>query len=156
MGFLFSLFKVQSKSLNFNQIVCIFYIFNLSNIEQRINSMSTLENTYFECYRTNHFEVTITDVENSSKLEQLRLTTNKVKYDKLSNKLELYVYAMKSVLEYIDTIHGDKLYDIKYTMYSPDGKRNFIILNDRMRLKEISFESYYDNSDYAMIKLYFY
>lgn len=59
-----------------------------------------------ECYRSNHFEVVLTDYENGlRKVDSLRLSTTKVKFDKLSGKLELYVYATKAALEYIDSLH---------------------------------------------------
>lgn len=58
-----------------------------------------------ECYRSNHFEVVLTDYENGlRKVDELRLSTTKVKFDKLSGKLDLYVYATKAALEYIDTL----------------------------------------------------
>lgn len=47
------------------------------------------------------------------------------------------------------------LYSIEYTLYSPDGERNFVVLKRLMRLTEISFESYSDPSDVLIVKLYF-
>lgn len=109
-----------------------------------------------ECYRSNHFEIVFTDYENGLKdIEELRLSVTKAKLDKFSCKLTIYVYAIKSTLEYIDTLHEGQLYNVKYTLYSPDASCNFVILKRMMKLTEISFESNYKQSEYSLIRLDF-
>lgn len=109
-----------------------------------------------ECYRTNHFEIVFTDYENGFKnIDVMRLSVDKAKLDKFSGKLTIYVYAIKSVLEYIETLHEGQLYNIKYTLYNPDSSCNFVILKRMMKLAEISFESNYDQSDTSLIRLEF-
>lgn len=109
-----------------------------------------------ECYRTNHFEIVFTDYENGFKnIDVMRLSVDKAKLDKFSGKLTIYVYAIKSVLEYIETLHEGQLYNIKYTLYNPDSSCNFVILKRMMKLTEISFESNYDQSDTSLIRLDF-
>lgn len=109
-----------------------------------------------ECYRTNHFEIVFTDYENGFKnIDVMRLSVDKAKLDKFSGKLTIYVYAIKSVLEYIETLHEGQLYNIKYTLYNPDSSCNFVILKRMMKLAEISFESNYDQSDTSLIRLDF-
>ena len=121
-----------------------------------IQSNQEQKDTDFECYRTNHFEVVLTDYENGlRKVEELRIATTKVKFDKLSGKLDLCVYATKSALEYIDTLHEGMLYSVEYILYSPDGERNFVVLKRLMKLTDISFESYTDSSEVLVVKLYF-
>lgn len=109
-----------------------------------------------ECYRSNHFEIVFTDYENGLKdINELRLSVTKAKLDKFSGKLTIYVYAIKSTLEYINTLHEGQLYNVKYTLYSPDASCNFVILKRMMKLTEISFESNYEQSDSSLIKLDF-
>lgn len=109
-----------------------------------------------ECYRSNHFEIVFTDYENGLKdIEELRLSVTKAKLDKFSGKLTIYVYAIKPTLEYIDTLHEGQLYNIKYTLYSPDSSCNFFILKRMMRLTEISFESYSKQNNVSLIRLDF-
>lgn len=109
-----------------------------------------------ECYRTNHFEIVFTDYENGFKnIDVLRLSVDKAKLDKFSGKLTIYVYAIKSILEYIETLHEGQLYNVKYTLYNPDSSCNFVILKRMMKLTEISFESNYDQSDTSLIRLEF-
>lgn len=113
-------------------------------------------NNDLECYRSNHFEIVFTDYENGLKnIEKLRLAVTKAKLDKFSGKLTIYVYAIKSILEYIDTLHEGQLYNVTYTLYSPDASCNFVILKRMMRLAEISFESYSNQSDNSLIILDF-
>ena len=113
-------------------------------------------NNELECYRSNHFEIVFTDYENGLKdIEVLRLLVDKAKLDKFSGKLTVYVYAIKPTLEYIDTLHEGQLYNVKYTLYSPDSSCNFVILKRMMKLTEISFESYRDPSDGSLIRLDF-
>lgn len=117
------------------------------------------ENITFDnlgCYRSNHFEIVFTDYENGLKtIDDLRLSVTKAKLDKFLGKLTVYVYAVKSTLEYIDTLHEGQLYNVKYTLYSPDGSCNFVILKRMMKLTEISFESNYKQSEYSLIRLDF-
>ena len=109
-----------------------------------------------ECYRSNHFEIVFTDYENGLRdIEELRLSVTKARLDKFSGKLTVYVYAIKSTLEYINTLHEGQLYNVKYTLYSPDASCNFVILKRMMKLTEISFESNYEQSDSSLIKLDF-
>lgn len=108
----------------------------------------------FECYRSNHFEIVFTDYENGLKdIEELRLAVTKAKLDKFSGKLTVYVYAIKPTLEYIDTLHEGQLYNVKYTLYSPDASCNFVILKRMMKLTEVSFESYSKQNDVSLIRL---
>lgn len=117
------------------------------------------ENITFDnlgCYRSNHFEIVFTDYENGLKtIDDLRLSVTKAKLDKFLGKLTVYVYAVKSTLEYIDTLHEGQLYNVKYTLYSPDASCNFVILKRMMKLTEISFESNYKQSEYSLIRLDF-
>ena len=117
------------------------------------------ENITFDnlgCYRSNHFEIVFTDYENGLKtIDDLKLSVTKAKLDKFLGKLTVYVYAVKSTLEYIDTLHEGQLYNVKYTLYSPDGSCNFVILKRMMKLTEISFESNYKQSEYSLIRLDF-
>lgn len=109
-----------------------------------------------ECYRSNHFEIVFTDYENGLKdIEELRLSVTKAKLDKFSCKLTIYVYAIKSTLEYLDSLHEGQLYNVKYTLYSPDASCNFVILKRMMKLTEISFESYSNQNDVSLIRLDF-
>lgn len=109
-----------------------------------------------ECYRSNHFEITFTDYENGLKdIDALRLSINKARLDKFSGKLTIYVYALKETMEYIDTLHEGHLFNIKYILYSDDFSCNFVILKRMMKLTEISFESYSDQSEYSLIRLDF-
>lgn len=109
-----------------------------------------------ECYRSNHFEIVFTDYENGLKdIEELRLSVTKAKLDKFLGKLTVYVYAIKSTLEYLDSLHEGQLYNVKYTLYSPDASCNFVILKRMMKLTEISFESYSNQNDVSLIRLDF-
>ena len=113
-------------------------------------------NNELECYRSNHFEVVLTDYENGLKnIKVLGLSVDKAKLDKFSGKLTIYVYAIKPTLEYIETLHKEQLYNVKYTLYSPDSSCNFVILKRMMKLTEISFESYRYPSDGSLIRLDF-
>ena len=115
-----------------------------------------LNNKDYECYRTNHFEVILTDYDNGLReVEELRLATTKAKLDKFSGDLTLYVYATRSVLEYMESLHKNHLFHVKYTLYSPDAEHNFVVLNRMMTLTEISFESYSDSCDGALVRLNF-
>ena len=110
----------------------------------------------FECYRSNHCEIVLTDYEKDLKVEELRLATIGAKLNKLSGELTLSVAATGESVEYINTLHEGMLYNIKYTLYSPDGNHNIVILNRLMKLMDISFESYTDPSDVSVVKLYFF
>lgn len=113
-------------------------------------------NNELECYRSNHFEMVFTDYENGLKdIKVLGLSVDKAKLDKFSGKLTIYVYAIKPTLEYIETLHEGQLYNVKYTLYSPDSSCNFVILKRMMKLTEISFESYSKQSDGSLIRLDF-
>lgn len=123
---------------------------NLSGKQENITFDS------IKCYRSNHFEIVFTDYDNGLKdIEELRLSVTKAKLDKFSGKLAVYVYAIKSTLEYINTLHEEQLYNVKYTLYNPDASCNFVILKRMMKLTEISFESNYEQSDSSLIKLDF-
>ena len=109
-----------------------------------------------ECYRSNHFDIVFTDYENGFKdIEELRLSVTKANLDKFSGKLTVYVYAIKPTLEYLETVHKGQLYNVKYTLYSPDASCNFVILKRMMKLTEISFESYSNQNDVSLIRLDF-
>lgn len=130
------------------------------NVDDSKNLNCKHENFNFdnnlECYRSNHFEIVFTDYENGFKnIDVLRLSVYKAKLDKFSGKLTIYVYAIKSILEYIETLHEGYLFNIKYTFYNPDSSCNFVILKRMMKLTEISFESNYDQSDTSLIRLEF-
>ena len=113
-------------------------------------------NNELDCYRSNHFEIVFVDYENGLKnIDVLRLSVDKAKLDKFSGKLTIYVYAIKSTLEYIDTLHEGQLYNVEYTLYSPDASCNFVILKRMMKLTEVSFESNYEQSDSSLIRLDF-
>lgn len=115
-----------------------------------------LNNKDYECYRTNHFEVILTDYENGLReVEELRLATTKAKLDKFSGDLTLYVYTTKFVLEYMESLHENHLFRVKYILYSPDAEHNFVVLNRMMKLTEISFESYSDSNEGALVRLNF-
>lgn len=117
---------------------------------------SFIFNNELDCYRSNHFEIVFTDYENGLKnIDVLRLSVTKAKLDKFSGKLTIYVYAIKSILEYIETLHEGQLYNVKYTLYNPDASCNFVILKRMMKLTEISFESTYEQSNSSLIKLDF-
>ena len=115
----------------------------------------------YECYRTNHFEVVpmIKDDNDKEKvLDELRLAVEKAVLDKLSGKLSLYVYATRQVVDYINTIDEttdtkNRIYHIKYILYSDDGSHKAIILNRVMILTDISFEMFCDKSNAAVIRL---
>lgn len=133
---------------------------NLSNTNTD-NTEVNCNKEMYECYRTNHFEVIPMIIDDNGKekvLDELRLAVEKAVLDKLSGKLSLYVYATKQVVDYINTIDEitsvkNKTYRIKYVLYSDDGSRKVTILNRVMTLTDISFETFYNKSDAAVIRL---
>ena len=118
-------------------------------------------NSVWQIYRVNHFELipTIRDINGEEKVfDELRLAVENVKFDKLSGRLSLYVFATKQVVDYINTIDEttdviNKTKHIKYVLYSDDGDCKETLLDRIMILTEISFESTYSNSDIAKIRL---
>ena len=122
---------------------------NISCKQENFNFDSNLE-----CYRSNHFEIVFTDYENGLKnIDILRLSVTKANLDKFSGKLTIYVYAIKPILEYIETLHEGQLYNVKYTLYNPDASCSFVILKRMMKLTEISFESNCEQSVSSLIRL---
>ena len=118
-------------------------------------------NSVWQIYRVNHFELipTIRGINGEEKVfDELRLAVENVKFDKLSGRLSLYVFATKQVVDYINTIDEttdviNKTQHIKYVLYSDDGSYKETLLDRIMILTEISFESTYSNSDIAKIRL---
>lgn len=136
----------------------------MNNTDTKALNTSTVErcdNTMYECYRVNHFEVipTIRDDNGEEKvLDVLRLAVKRAVLNKLSGKLSLYVYATKQVVDYINTIDEttdikNRTYNIKYVLYSADGDYKTIILNRVMTLTDISFETFYSENNAAVIRL---
>ena len=118
-------------------------------------------NSVWQIYRVNHFELIPTrrGMNGEEKVfDELRLAVENVKFDKLSWRLSLYVFATKQVVDYINTIDEttdviNKTQHIKYVLYSDDGSYKETLLDRIMILTEISFESTYSNSDIAKIRL---
>ena len=118
-------------------------------------------NSVLQIYRVNHFELipTIRGINGEEKVfDELRLAVENVRFDKLSGRLSLYVFATKQVVDYINTIDEttdviNKTQHIKYVLYSDDCSYKETLLDRIMILTEISFESTYSNSDIAKIRL---
>ena len=105
-------------------------------------------NSVWQTYRVIHFELipTIRDINGEEKVfDELRLAVENVKFDKLSGRLSLYVFATKQVVDYINTIDEttdviNKTQHIKYVLYSDDGDGKETLLDRIMILTEISFD----------------
>lgn len=118
-------------------------------------------NSEWHVYRVNHFElipIIRGDNDEEKVFDELRLAVENVKFDKLSGRLSLYVFATKQVVDYINTIDEttdvrNKTQHIKYVLYSDDGSYKETLLDRIMILTEISFESTYSNGDVAKIRL---
>lgn len=113
----------------------------------------------YECYRTNHFEVVIYSFDENCKEElvnELRLATYKATFYKIIGKMSIYIYAIPSVLDYLNTVNEGHKFHIKYILYKSDGSDTFVLADDIMKLTEISSESLcYDSNNNLTIRLDF-
>lgn len=126
---------------------------------QTNETLSSFKFNNYECYRTNHFEVVFYSYDENGKEELvngLRLATYKVTLYKIAGKMSIYLYAIPSVLKYLNTLNEGHKFHIKYVLYKSDGSDTFVLADDIMKLTEISSESLcYDSNNNLTIRLDF-
>ena len=126
---------------------------------QNNETLSTCKINNYECYKTNHFEVVFYSYDENGKeelVDRLRLSTCKATFCKITGKMSVYVYAIPAVLDYLNTLNEGHKFHIKYVLYKPDGSDKLVLVDDVMKLTEVSCESLcYDISNVLTIRLDF-